>query len=169
MVVGLLILVLLLGGVLAWGIPTLLEQKRVNPEPTTNPLATPVACADHMVQITPAVPSSGLAGQPVKVDFTVTTTSEQPCLIDVGPGRVGVIITSGNQTIINTLECAGVEPEPHKLLMKAGETWKGAITWDGVVRGAGCAPLDKATAGTYVVRLLRGEQAAGEQNVLVLE
>ncbi|WP_371152830.1 hypothetical protein [Buchananella felis] len=150
-------------------VPMLVKQLQGDPLPKPSTIPTPVACPAQEVRIEPAIPATAAAGKPITVELAVSTTSALPCLVQAGPGTLGMVITSGQETIINTLVCAGEQPPTKQLLLKAGDSWKGSLSWDGVVRAEGCAPAGESRPGTYVVQLMLGGEKIGGQHVLVLE
>lgn len=168
-IASVLTVVLVIGLVALLLVPKLLLQLRGEPQPKPTVYPTPVACPAEAVRIELAIPEVAAAGKPLAIEMSVSTTSELPCLIPAGASSLGMLITSGQETVINTLACAGEQAAPRPLLLKAGDLWKGSLSWDGVVRGEGCAPVAEAQAGTYVIQLLLNGEKVGDQHVLVLE
>ncbi|MDO5081325.1 hypothetical protein [Buchananella hordeovulneris] len=136
-------------------------------EPTE--IFTPSACAQDSLLLTSTAPSTATAGEPLNIEVSVSTTSEQPCLLDVGEKMLGITVHTGEQLVLDTRGCAAAEAEQLPLLLRQGDTWKQTFTWDGLVRGEGCEAGSKAAAGTYVVRYLHGEHKVTEPTIITLQ
>lgn len=132
-------------------------------------IATPSACTEDSLLLTSTAPSTATAGDPLNIEVTVSTTSEQPCLLDVGEKALGITVHTGEQLVLDTRGCAAPAAEPLPLLLRQGDTWKQTFTWDGLVRGEDCAAGSKAAAGTYVVRYLHGEHKLTEPTIITLQ
>lgn len=98
----------------------------------------------------------------------VTNKGTLPCLMDSGPGTLGVQLRSGNQIIWTSATC-GAGSEPVQLLLSPGDTWSAQIPWHARVQGPECGVAGGiAKAGTYRVIAMKDGNALGEERVFVL-
>lgn len=93
-------------------------------------------------------------GEDVEVELTVVNTGEQTCTVDVGPEEMELRVTSGEDRIYSTADCADDDDaQPEELSRGVPHTT--TITWDRSRSWTDCRDSD-ATAdnGTYVLRFL---------------
>lgn len=134
-------------------------------EPAT---ATPVDCGPEVLQVTLTTSAVELAPttNPV-LTATVTNVGDEPCTVDAGDATREVLITSGEDRIWSTKDCATPETASRQLLLAAGAADAVPIEWPRVRSAEGCpADLPAPRAGTYQAVASLG--ATGSQTVVFL-
>ncbi|MUL41863.1 hypothetical protein FZ103_11865 [Streptomonospora sp. PA3] len=86
--------------------------------------------------------------------LTLVNTEEQTCTVDVGPKTLKLVITSGDDRIFSTADCAKGSASDKQRLQR-GVPFTTTVTWDRSRSWKDCPDRDvKAKRpGTYVVRL----------------
>lgn len=113
--------------------------------------ATPVACTPEAVQLTLTISAVQLdaTAEPV-LTATVTNVGDVPCTVDAGDVTREVLITSGDDRIWSTKDCATEESASRQLLLGAGAADAAEIGWPRVRSAEGCpSDLPEPRAGTY--------------------
>lgn len=124
------------------------------------PASTPVridACRESDLRVE-------LSADPDRVSVGVGTVlayrvaARTPCR--TAAGALGVLITSGSQTVWDSTACAS-HPSATPLLVDASATWSGSVRWDGQSRQGCSGRTSPARAGTYRAVLLVGGRRTG--------
>ena len=128
----------------------------------------PGDCAVGDLKVDLTMPDQVTAGQGTPVSLTLTNTTAEACLLDVGSASLGAVVTSGEDTVWTSTTCpAGATG--HRLLVPAGDSASTSLTWDGRRTPATCGePGAEVGAGTYRIRLTLGEQDLTEDRVFVV-
>ncbi len=97
-----------------------------------------------------------------KIEVTAVNTADQTCTVDLGPENMEVRITSGDDRVFSTADCAAREDE-NKVELERGVPEKTSFSWDRKRSWKDCRDTE-ATAkrpGTYVAAL-EGDYASGK-------
>lgn len=96
-------------------------------------------------------PDDATAGS--SMDFTVQlrNNGDQPCLVEVGPERPAVAVTSGEDEIWASADCTDAGSQ--ELLLDVEGDHEVSRSWDGGRLGEDCADDDEAQPGSYRVHL----------------
>ena len=126
---------------------------------------SPVACSADNVDVK-LTPSSVYAGRPITFALEITNKSKTtPCYFDAGYSNLGVELTSGTDTIVDTRACKGGKAN-RLLLLDTEYTTKMSIGWDGTFSGSTCKSGGAASKpGTYVARVVTGDGYLMESGV----
>lgn len=159
----------LLTGVLG-GDDTLEPQARATPSasptastaasatPTPTPSATPEACADDVLEVQATAETADVPpGARTPFTLSVRNTGTAPCVRALGQGAVELVVTSGDDRVWSSDDCApGGTVE--QVVLAPGEASTARATWSGTRSAPGC-PRDQpvAPAGTYRVTARVGE------------
>ncbi|MDA2810823.1 hypothetical protein O4J56_09275 [Nocardiopsis sp. RSe5-2] len=95
-----------------------------------------------------------------KIEVTAVNTAEQTCTVDLGPENMEVRVTSGDDRVFSTADCA-VREDENKVELERGVPEKTSFTWDRKRSWKDCRDTE-ATAkrpGTYVATL-KGDYAS---------
>jgi hypothetical protein len=118
-------------------------------EPTAEPAA---ACADDVLEVEAVSESAEQpAGASARLTLTVRNTGPVPCRRGLGQGAVELVITSGDDRIWSSDDCApgGDEGE---VVLEPGASQSARATWPGTRSAPDCPPEQAAAApGTYRV------------------
>ncbi|WP_067782112.1 hypothetical protein [Actinomyces vulturis] len=130
----------------------------------------PSACVASALDAQIDAPIEVKAGEPVTVTVTMTNKGTEACVLDTGSKHFNLIVTSGEATLWDAMECVSEEPD-HELLVSPGEAANPfTITWPGTVKGTSCDEGGpKAKAGTYRLQLTMDGKPVGDPKVLVLK
>ena len=121
------------------------------PEPTAPGGVTTCDPAAVALTIAPGGEEFG-AGVDPTFEVTVTNAGTAPCLVDAGDAHQEVVITSGDDRVWSSLDCAGEGAATRTLLLPGGESDVSQLTWTRVRSAAGCpGGLPAPGAGTYSV------------------
>ncbi|MDQ0424833.1 hypothetical protein [Cellulomonas iranensis] len=124
------------------------------PSPTTEDAAGGVATCDPASLALTVAPGGEAFAADVDPTFEVTVTNSgaAPCLVDAGDAHQEVVITSGEDRVWSSLDCAGDDAATRTLLLPAGESDVSALTWTRVRSAEGCpGGLPSPQPGTYSV------------------
>ena len=103
-------------------------------------------------------------------DIDVATTTDVPCLVDLGSDATTIEISSGDDVVWTSAQCA-YTPSERRLLLGEGATDTQAVTWAGSRSAPGCTggqPV--AEAGTYRIVATHAQDGAvvtGEATVVL--
>ncbi len=113
--------------------------------------ATPVDCRPEALQLT--LTSGDVEYEETQspvLTATVTNIGDVACTVDAGDATREVLITSGDDRIWSTKDCATPETASRQLLLDAGAADAVPIEWTRVRSAEGCpADLPAPQAGTY--------------------
>lgn len=126
---------------------------------------TPVVCTPDMLDTT-LYKNGDYAGQKVDVGVEVTNTgSDVPCYLEPADNPIRVEITSGDQTVFDSVQCS-VPVVSQRLLLSPDLTTRPIVSWDGLNGGATCSGTTPATSGTYVARAYFDGEEMTEQGLV---
>ncbi|MDA2804643.1 hypothetical protein [Nocardiopsis suaedae] len=97
-----------------------------------------------------------------KIEVTAVNTADQTCTVDLGPENMEVRVTSGDDRVFSTADCAARE-DGNEVELERGVPEKTSFTWDRKRSWKDCRDT-RATAkrpGTYVATL-EGDYASGK-------
>lgn len=112
---------------------------------------TPVDCTPEALQLTLTSSEVEFAAtaNPV-LTATVTNVGDVPCTVDAGDATREVLITSGDDRVWSSKDCATEETASRQLLLNAGGADAVAVEWARVRSAEACpADLPAPKAGTY--------------------
>jgi len=120
-------------------------------DPVT-PMAMPSGpCAASDVAITPSVPSP-VAGRDISLVLDISSLNTPACTWTLSGRTLALKITSGNDLIWSTSQCAQAVSKA-TLVVAKGKQSASTVPWDGHRSGPGCLPGQPvAKPGTYVVK-----------------
>ena len=115
--------------------------------------ATPVDCTAAEVQLAVVSDATQYAsGANPVLKVSVTNGGARPCTVDAGDAARELVVSSGNDRIWSTKDCAGGETASRQLLLDAGARDSVDIPWARVRSAEGCpANLPAPRTGTYQV------------------
>ncbi|WP_345555600.1 hypothetical protein [Streptomonospora halophila] len=89
-----------------------------------------------------------------KFKLTLVNTEDQTCTVDVGPKSLELRVTSGDDRIFSTADCAGGSSSDKQKLQR-GVPYTTTVTWDRKRSWKDCPDRDVTAKrpGTYVVQL----------------
>ncbi len=98
-----------------------------------------------------------------KIELTAVNTAEQTCTVDLGPEAMEVRITSGDDRVFSTADCAERKDE-NKVELERGVPEKSTFTWDRKRSWKDCRDGDVTAKrpGTYVAAL-EGDYSSGKE------
>lgn len=132
--------------------------------------STPVDCTPEAIglTLTSAEVEYPAGAEPV-LTATVTNVGDVPCTVDAGDASREVVVTSGDDRVWSTKDCASEEDASRQLLLGAGAADAVEIAWPRVRSADGCpADLPAPEPGTYqAVATLGGTQS--QTVVFILE
>ncbi|SFK15259.1 hypothetical protein [Cellulomonas sp. KH9] len=106
-----------------------------------------------VLAITPGAETFPAAVDPT-FEVGVTNSGAEPCLVDVGDAQREVLITSGDDRVWSSRDCAAEDAAPRTLLLAGGQSDVTQLVWPRERSAAGCAGgLPDPGAGTYSVTL----------------
>ncbi|WNB85915.1 hypothetical protein [Cellulomonas sp. ATA003] len=132
--------------------------------------ATPVDCTPAALQLTLTAADVEVAptANPV-LTATVTNVGDLPCTVDAGDAAREVVVTSGEDRVWSTKDCAPDDRASRQLLLAAGAADSVPIEWARVRSAEGCpADLPAPRAGTYQAVATLGA-ATSQTVVFILE
>ncbi|MFD0776826.1 hypothetical protein ACFQZ2_23070, partial [Streptomonospora algeriensis] len=107
-------------------------------------------------------------GKP-EFELTLVNTEEQTCTVDVGPESMELRVTSGDDRVFSTADCAdGSDSDKQKL--QRGVPYTTTFTWDRKRSWKDCRDREVTAKrpGTYVVRLHSDYEQGAEPQVFRL-
>jgi hypothetical protein len=130
-------------------------------DPTAAPTATPTGplpCTDEALEVTATADAASYpAGGTARLELTVTNTGTVPCLRAVGQGAVELIVSSGDDRVWSSDDCAP-GGEQGETLLEPGATQTARASWQTVRSAPECPPdQPRAAPGTYRVTARVGE------------
>lgn len=129
------------------------------PTPTASPTAAGVPdCAPDQLGLSiDAAAESFVAGVDPAFEITVTNSGSEPCLVDAGDGHREVVVTSGEDRVWSSRDCAPPEAAARTLLLAGGQSDVTQLTWARERSAAGCTSgLPEPGEGTYSVTVSMG-------------
>lgn len=129
--------------------------------PTADPTATPAGpapCPDDALEVTATADADSYAvGGTARLELTVRNTGSVPCRRELGQGAVELVITSGDDRIWSSDDCAP-GGEQGEVLLEPGATETARASWPTVRSAPECPPgQPQAQPGTYRVSARVGE------------
>lgn len=124
---------------------------KASPKPTPTPTSASGVpdCVDLKVKVS-ADDASYVAGQNPKLATTITNPGKEACLVDAGTDAAALVITSGDDRVWSSQDCASEASGYRPLLLAAGESVKDSVTWKRVRSEEKCPKdLPAPKAGTY--------------------
>lgn len=107
------------------------RKKNRNGTALATPLAVPTGlCADSDVRVTPSVDGRAYAGQNVTITLNLTAVESPACTWMVSPDSVVVKLTSGDDRIWSTQDCASAI-ESGSVVVRKDNVTKVGVTWSG--------------------------------------
>jgi hypothetical protein len=154
--------------------PDATDSAAATADPTPDAAGSPTGatqgvqvCSDGELSLA-VVPSTARYAPDVKptLALAVRTTGRAPCTRDLGPTEVALVITSGQDRIWASADCA--RPAPDVRVLTPGDPVTLQVTWARVRSTPGC-PSAGATArpGTYVATPIAGEQTGRAASFLL--
>jgi hypothetical protein len=127
------------------------DAQDADDEEQAPPSTTPVDCTPEALQIT--LTSAAVEFEsplnPV-LTATVTNIGDDPCTVDAGDVTREVLVTSGDDRVWSTKDCATEESASRQLLLGAGAADAVDIEWARVRSAQGCpSDLPAPKPGTY--------------------
>lgn len=99
--------------------------------------------------------------------IAMVNRSKEACLTDGGPASVGLIVKSGDQTVVDQPKCAAKDAKK-PLLIGPGRKWEADLEWNGLSY-SNCEEQSNSGAGTYVVAIQHaGESKPVDQRVVIV-
>jgi len=132
--------------------------------------SAPVDCTPEALQLTLASAdvSYAAATNPV-LTATVTNVGDVPCTVDAGDASREIVISSGDDRVWSSKDCATEETASRQLLLKAGGADAVPIEWTRVRSAKTCpADLPAPMPGTYQAVAALGELSS-QTVVFILE
>lgn len=132
--------------------------------------STPVDCAPEALQLTltSTAVEFAAAANPV-LTATVTNVGDVPCTVDAGDATREVLISSGEDRVWSSKDCATEQTASRQLLLKAGGADAVPVEWARVRSAESCpADLPAPKAGTYQAVATLGELSS-QTVVFILE
>ncbi|MCC2336321.1 hypothetical protein [Cellulomonas wangsupingiae] len=126
--------------------------------PSVEPEGGVPACAPAQLALaaTPGAQSFP-AGVDPTFEIAVTNSGPEPCLVDAGDAQREVIITSGDDRVWSSRDCAPAEGQERTLLLAGGQSDVTQLGWSRERSALGCADgLPSPGAGTYAVTVSLG-------------
>ena len=127
-------------------------------EPTPTPSATPEPCGDDVLEVQATAETADVPpGARTALTLSVRNTGATPCVRALGQGAVELVVTSGDDRVWSSDDCAS-GGTVEQVVLAPGEASTARATWTGTRSAAGC-PADQpvAPAGTYRVTARVGE------------
>ena len=133
-------------------------------DPTADPSAPPDApapCPDDALEVTATADAAGYpVGGTARLELSVRNTGSVPCVRAVGQGAVELVVTSGDDRIWSSDDCAP-GGEQGEVLLEPGAVETARASWPTVRSAPECPPdQPQAQAGTYRVTARVGELMA---------
>jgi hypothetical protein len=135
-----------------------------SPEASASPSASPEApalCPDDVLAVLATADAATYpVGGTARLELTVRNTGSAPCRRALGQGAVELFVTSGEDRIWSSDDCAPGGPEG-EVLLEPGGTQTARASWSTVRSAPDCPPdQPQAEPGTYVVTARVGELRA---------
>ena len=128
-------------------------------QPTSSPEpAEPELCPDDALEVLATADAQSYpVGGTARFELTVRNTGPAPCLRALGQGAVELFVTSGEDRIWSSDDCAPGGPEG-EVLLEPGGTQTARASWSSVRSALDCPPdQPQAEPGTYRVTGRVGE------------
>lgn len=114
-------------------------------------------CPERDITVS-AEADDAVSGTPTPVKLTLENRGNVACSTSLS--QFSLQITTGDQLVYNSANCAEDQQSSTPLLLRPGGSWSGALRWDGLVYANGCTPpaggARAALAGTYKVAIIMG-------------
>jgi hypothetical protein len=125
------------------------HHHKTSTDATVTPVAMPSGpCAARDVAISPSVPKP-IAGRDITLVLDVSSVSTPACTWTLSAKTMALKITSGNDLIWTTTECARTIPT-QDLVLRQGQPTRVKLTWNAQRSEPGCpARSEWALPGTY--------------------
>ena len=126
--------------------------------PTPEPTAAPEPCPDGALEVRATSDAESYpVGATAALALTVKNTGPVPCMRALGQGSVELIVTSGDDRVWSSDDCAP-GGDPGEVVLEPGAEQSARATWATVRSAAGCPPdQPQAQPGTYRVTARVGE------------
>lgn len=129
--------------------------------PTPSPSPAPGPCGDDVLEVRATAAAEDVApGARTALTLSVRNTGPVPCVRALGQGAVELLVTSGEDRVWSSDDCApgGVTEQ---VVLAPGEAREARATWPGTRSAPGCPPDQPVSpAGTYRVSARVGELRA---------
>lgn len=124
------------------------EQQELQPAPDT-----PCGPEDLALEMI-AGPDSVAAGSEATFEVSVTNNGENACTVDVGDESRVMTITSGDDRIWSSKDCASADDASRLVLLRSGSDYTDNAVWDGARSDAECSEdLPAPLPGTYQLQI----------------
>jgi hypothetical protein len=145
------------GDVLAGPAPTPSASQAAPSTPAATP-APVAACGDDVLEVeATAQAANAPVGAGTRLQLTVRNTGAVPCTRALGQGAVELVVTSGDDRVWSSDDCAPGGDEG-VVELAPGQVQTARATWSGTRSAAGCPPDQPvAQPGTYRVTARVGE------------
>lgn len=144
-------------------------SKEAEPQPTTSSEQqqsesspdSPCVPADLEVKLVSG-PEAVEVGSEAEFEVAVINGGAEACTVDVGAESRVLTITSGNDRIWSSQDCASEDAASRLVLLRAGSEHTDTAVWDGARSDADCSQdLPKPRPGTYQLKIeIPGAEAA---------
>jgi len=128
-------------------------------EPAPSPTAAPVApCGDDVLEVLATAEAADVpVGTGTRLQLSVRNTGAVPCTRALGQGAVELVVTSGDDRVWSSDDCAPGGDEG-VVELAPGQVETARATWSGTRSATGCPPDQPvAQPGTYRVTARVGE------------
>lgn len=127
-------------------------------EPTPSPTPAPEPCPDGALEVTATSDAESYPlGATAALALTVKNTGAIPCSRALGQGAVELIVTSGDDRVWSSDDCAP-GGDAGEVVLEPGAEQSARATWSTVRSAPGCPPEQpQAQPGTYRVTARVGE------------
>ncbi|GIG40842.1 hypothetical protein [Cellulomonas phragmiteti] len=124
-----------------------------DPSPTSGAEPGVADCAPEAIALAVAPGAEAFpAGVDPTFEVTVTNSGTEPCLVDVGDAHREVVITSGDDRVWSSLDCAPADAPARTLLLVGGQSDATQLGWARLRSAPGCGGgLPEPGDGTYSV------------------
>lgn len=102
----------------------------------------PTDCVLSALDVTVDAPVQVAVGAGLTAHLTATNRTGQACLLDVGGASLGMVLTSGAATMLDSSVCPA-EPASRRLLLDDGEQAAVDVTWNGMIAQSSCLPAQQ--------------------------
>lgn len=102
----------------------------------------PTDCVLSALDVTVDAPVQVAVGAGLTAHLTATNRTGQACLLDVGGASLGMVLTSGASTMLDSSVCPA-EPASRRLLLDDGEQAAVDVTWNGMIAQSSCLPAQQ--------------------------
>lgn len=97
----------------------------------------PGECTLAELAATVDAPVHAPVGAGLTARLTVRNLGSEPCVLDVGGEHLGLVLTSGSHTMLDSLVCPA-EPASRRLLVDTGQEAAVDVTWNGMIASSTC-------------------------------